>query len=139
MQPNIWMCLVCSHSLQNINCHHHLLRFKAVFHTLLDSSNAIPLPFTRPCPRGQLLTFNQTRVDRHSVLSGLHRQHQSNVYAYVSVSPFRSTCPCHLSLHLVITSPIASTPGVFAVHRLSFFQRYIAHPLDHLHLRPFHL
>ena len=27
-----------------------------------------------------------------------------------SASPFLSTCPCHLSLHLLITSPITSTP-----------------------------
>ena len=63
-----------------------------------------------------------------------------------SASSFLSTCPCRLSLHPLITSPIASTSRRLLSSVLSFFRRNTTHPPDHPHLclsfretRPIHL
>ena len=86
---------------KQVNNHHHHLRFMAVFQTLLGSPYAVLWPSILLChirpsadrclPSTTTLTLAFTR----------------------SASPFHSTSPCHLSLHLLITFPITSTPRRF--------------------------
>ena len=56
----------------------------------------------------------------------------------LSASSFLSTCPCHLSLHLLITSPIASR-HVRLRSCWAVFHGNTTHPPDHPHLSPFYL
>ena len=95
------------------------LRLKLVFQMLLcllPSHLQHSISFGCGHPGGQLSEDARQKTEFCHVFLGLPTaafpSTTNPVHAITqSASPFRSTCPCHLSLYLLITSPIASAPA----------------------------